>query len=77
MVIRADDAALKGCATGNCKIVFRTGPKECGAIAMSENGKVWGGAKRDQRAAAELAAIENCQKRTSGQCKVRGGECNR
>jgi len=74
---RADDAALKGCAAGNCKIVFRTGPKECGAIAMSETGKVWGGAKRDRRAAAELAAIENCQKRTSGQCKVRGSECNR
>lgn len=74
---RADAAALKGCAVDNCKIVFRTGPKECGAIAMSANGKVWGGAKRGQRAAAELAAIENCQNRTSGQCKVRGAECNR
>jgi hypothetical protein len=74
---RADAAALKGCVVDNCKIVFRTGPKECGAIAMSANGKVWGGAKRGQRAAAELAAIENCQNRTSGQCKVRGAECNR
>ncbi len=74
---RADAAALKGCAAGACKIVFRTGPKECGAIALSENGKVWGGAKRNQRAEAQLAAIENCQKRISGQCKVRGSECNR
>jgi hypothetical protein len=73
----ADAAALKGCASDSCKIVFRTGPKQCGAIAMTEDGKVWGGARRDQRAAAELAAIQNCQQRTSGQCKVRGSECNR
>ncbi|HZK90161.1 MAG TPA: DUF4189 domain-containing protein [Stellaceae bacterium] len=73
----ADAAALKGCKSDNCKVVFRTGPKECGAIAMSEDGKVWGGAKRDQRAPAELAAMKNCQQRFSGQCKVRGNECNR
>jgi hypothetical protein len=73
----ADEAAIKGCASDHCTIVFRTATNECGAIAMSDNGKVWGGAKRDQRAAAELAAIENCQKRTSGQCKVKGSECNR
>lgn len=73
----ADAAALKGCKSDNCKIVFRTGPKECGAIAMSEDNKAWGGAKRGQRAAAELAAMQNCQKRVSGQCKVRDSECNR
>jgi RND family efflux transporter MFP subunit len=33
--------------------------------------------KRGQKAAAELAAMENCQKRVKGQCKVRGAECNR
>jgi hypothetical protein len=73
----AEEAALKGCASPQCKIVFRTGSHECGAIAMTENGKVWGGAKRPRREAAELAALQNCQKRTSGQCKVRGAECNR
>lgn len=73
----ADDAALKGCATGNCKVVFRTGPKQCGAIAMAADSKVWGGAQRNRRDAAELAAIQNCQKRTTGQCKVRASECNR
>jgi hypothetical protein len=73
----ADAAALKGCAVSSCKVEFRTGPKECGAIAINPDGKIWGGAKRDQRPAAELAAVENCQKRTSGQCKVRGSECNR
>ena len=74
---RADDAALKGCATQNCKIVFRTGPRQCGAIAMAADNKSWGGAQRDRRDAAELAAMENCQKRTAGQCKIRAAECNR
>jgi|SRR5271168_2581722 len=73
----ADGAALKGCASDNCKIVFRVGPKHCGAIAMTENGKIWGGADRDGRDAAKLAALENCQKRTKEQCVVRGNECNR
>jgi Domain of unknown function (DUF4189) len=73
----ADDAALKGCATDKCKVVFRVGPKQCGAIAMTTDGKAWGGAQRDRRDAADLAAIENCQKRTSGQCKIRASECNR
>lgn len=73
----AEDAAMKGCTSEHCKIVFRTGAKECGAIAMTEDGKIWGGAKRPRREAAELAAMQNCQKRTSGQCKVRGAECNK
>ena len=73
----ADKAALKGCASDKCKIVFRTGPGQCGAIAMNPDGKIWGGALRPKRDAAELAAIENCQKRTPGQCKVKGAECNR
>src|SRR3979409_1701503 len=74
---RADEAAIKGCKTDKCKVVFRTGPKEGGAIALTPDNKVWGGAKRDTRPAAELAAIENCQKRTSSQCKVQASECNR
>jgi hypothetical protein len=73
---QADAAALKGCNSGGCKIVFRTGPQQCGAIAATENGKVWGGARRDQRPAAELAAMQDCQKRTQGQCKVKASECN-
>ena len=72
----ADEAALKGCAADGCKIVFRTKPRQCGAIATAEKGKAWGGARRPTRAAAELAALQSCQKHTSGQCKVRGAECN-
>jgi hypothetical protein len=73
----ADAAALKGCVAEGCKIVFRVGPRHCGAIAMTENGKIWGGADRDGREAAKLAALENCQKRTKEQCIIRGNECNR
>jgi hypothetical protein len=73
----ADAAALKGCASGDCKIVFRTGPRQCGAIATGDEGKVWGGARRDKKDAAELAAMQDCQKRFSGQCKVKASECNR
>jgi Domain of unknown function (DUF4189) len=73
----ADEAALKGCATDKCKVVFRTGPKQCGAIALGADEKAWGGAQRNTKDAAELAAMKNCQEHTSGQCKVRASECNK
>ncbi len=73
----AEKTALKGCVSDQCKIVFRTNARQCGAIAMSENGKVWGGATRPKRDAAEQAAVENCEKRTADKCKLRGAECNR
>jgi hypothetical protein len=76
---KADDVATKECGSDKCKIIFRTGPRQCGAIATepSEAGTAWGGGKGPQRAAAELDAVNNCQKRTKGQCKVREAVCNR
>ncbi len=74
---RADEAALKGCASESCKIAFRMAAGQCGAIAMSDNGRIWGGATRPDRAAAERAAIENCEKRGSGSCRSRSTQCNR
>ena len=74
---RADEAALKGCDTATCKVVFRTGSHQCGAIALTEDGRVWGGATRAKRDEAELAALQNCQKRNPDQCKLRGAQCNR
>jgi hypothetical protein len=74
---KADDVAKKICGGDKCKIVFQTKAKECGAIATAESGNAWGAGKRPQRAAAELDAIQNCQKRTKGQCKLRGAECNK
>src|SRR5713101_6926506 len=74
---QADDAAIKSCNTTSCKVVFRLGPKLCGAIALTDDGKIWGGSTRPTRAAAELAAIQGCQKRTKVQCQVKGAECNK
>jgi hypothetical protein len=76
---KAEEAALKGCASDKCKIIFRTKDGQCGAFAMTENGKIWGGATRPKRDAAEKAALDNCRKRVSAgaQCKIRGSECNK
>ncbi len=73
----ADAAAMRDCAESSCKIVFRTRPHQCGAIAGAEKGNAWGAAYRSGRDAAALAAINNCQKHTSEQCKVRAAGCNR
>src|ERR1700758_739048 len=51
---QADDAAIKSCNTTGCKVVFRTTPKQCGAIATTDDGKIWGGSTRPTKAAAEL-----------------------
>lgn len=74
---KADDVAMKECGGDKCKIVFRTGPRQCGAIATAGEGTAWGGAIRPARDAAGLAAMNDCQKRTKGQCKIRSAECNR
>ena len=74
---QAEDAAIKNCNTTGCKVVFRVHPKQCGAIALTDDGKIWGGSTRPTKAAAELAAIQGCQKRTKVQCSVKGSECNK
>jgi clan AA aspartic protease (TIGR02281 family) len=74
---QADEAALKGCASESCKVVFRMMARQCGALAMTDNGRIWGGATRPERAAAERAAIANCEKRTSDPCRLRSVQCNR
>ena len=75
----AEEAALKGCASDKCKIVFRTKAGQCGAIAATDNGKIWGGAWRLKREDAEKAATANCEKRpgASGKCKVKTAQCNK
>ncbi len=76
---QADERAMKDCAESSCKIIFRTTARQCGALATSEKqgSTAWGGAVKPTRDAAALAAIADCQKRTSGQCKVRASGCNR
>jgi Domain of unknown function (DUF4189) len=75
---QADAAAMKDCGESSCKIVFRTHPHQCSAVATAEEGKAWGASDRGNRKeAVELAALSGCQKRTKGQCKVRASGCNR
>ena len=74
----ADRLALQHCKSANCKVVFPVGPRQCGALATGEKaGTAWGGAVKRTRDAAELAAMQDCQKRTAGQCKLRAAGCNR
>ena len=75
----ANDSAKKDCGSEKCKLIPVPGRK-CGALATSSDPKessAWGASVRESKAEAELAAMQNCQKRTSGQCKIRGSECNR
>jgi hypothetical protein len=75
----AEDAAMKDCGETDCKIVFRARSHECGAIATATvaNSTAWGAGLKKNRAAAELAAVTDCQKHTKGQCKLRAAGCNR
>ena len=75
---RAEEIALKDCGASACKIVFHTGPRQCGAIATAEKGNAWGASDRGNRKdAVELAAMKTCQEHAPGQCKVRASGCNR
>lgn len=76
---RASGLARKDCGSDKCQLI-PVPPKKCGALATTDNVKessAWGASVRDDKAAAELGAIQGCQKRTAGQCKIRGSECNR
>ena len=74
---RADELAMQGCGGESCKVVFRVPPKQCGALATGEKGTAWGGNVDRNRDTAKLRALENCQKRTSGKCVMRGSDCNK
>ncbi|HWB52055.1 MAG TPA: DUF4189 domain-containing protein [Stellaceae bacterium] len=76
---QANDAAMKDCGSDKCKLIPVPGGK-CAALATGADEKennAWGVSVRGGKPEAELAAMQNCQKRTSGQCKIRGSECNR
>jgi len=75
---RANELARKDCGSDSCRVI-PVPPARCGALATTDDPKesnAWGVAIRDQKAAAELGAMEDCQKLTTHQCKVRGSECN-
>src|SRR5438876_8912920 len=74
---RADEAALQACNSEGCKVVIPVPPRRCAALATGDKGTAWGGHVDVSRDVAKLRALENCQKRTSGKCVLRGSDCNR
>ena len=73
---RANEAALKQCASPDCR-VHPVEPKGCGALAIADKDKAWGGADRETLDAAKRDAIAHCQTHTSdGICAVRVSGCN-
>jgi hypothetical protein len=74
---RAIEVAVGECGASGCKVVTKVGPKMCGALATTEDGKHAGAAWRKDREAARLAALKNCGKDQAGECIVRVADCNK
>jgi hypothetical protein len=73
---RADEVAVSDCGASGCKVVRQIGPKMCGALALSGDGKKAGAAFRKDRDAARIAALAACPKK-AGECIIRVSECNK
>ena len=74
---RAFELALKQCASPNCR-VHAVEPAGCGALALSDKDKAWGGADRETLAKAKQDAVARCQSHTTaGACVVRVSGCNK
>lgn len=74
---RANELALRECASAGCR-VHPVEPEGCGALAMSDKDKAWGGADRVALDEAERDAVVLCQNHTkTGTCTVRLSGCNR
>jgi hypothetical protein len=74
---RAADVALAECSHPGCRVVLEVGPAQCGAIAITNDCHGFGWAKRDNRDAAQLSALQNCQHYNAGQCTIKTVDCNR
>ena len=73
----ANEQALKACASPDCR-VHPVEPKGCGALAISDKDKAWGGADRETLDRAKHDAVERCQTHTqTGTCAVRVSGCNK
>jgi hypothetical protein len=74
---RAFELALKQCASPNCR-VHAVEPAGCGALALSDKDKAWGGADRETLAKAQQDAMARCRTHTTtGTCAVRVSGCNK
>jgi hypothetical protein len=74
---RAADVAQSECGATGCKIIMRIGPRQCAALATTEDGKYVGAASRRDRDASRLAALANCKKGKAGECIIRTTDCNK
>ena len=74
---RADEVALRECGATGCKVIMRTGRRQCAALATTETGKSVGAARRKDRDDARIAALTDCQKRKAGECTIRVTDCNK
>jgi hypothetical protein len=74
---RADEVALSECGATGCKVIMRTGRRQCAALATTETGKSVGAARRKDRDDARIAALTDCQKRKAGECTIRVTDCNK
>jgi len=73
---QANELALKECGSAACR-VHPVEPKGCGALAMSDKDKAWGGADRETLDKAKEDAVSHCQTHTqTGTCAVRVSGCN-
>jgi hypothetical protein len=73
---QAFEKALRQCAGAGCR-VHPVEPAGCGALALSNGDKAWGGADRATLADAERAAIAHCRRNAkTGVCTVRVFGCN-
>ncbi len=74
---RANELALRRCDSAGCQ-VHPVEPAGCGALALSDKDKAWGGADRQTLNAAKRDAVVHCQTHTqSGTCTVRVSGCNK
>lgn len=74
---RANELALKECGSADCR-VHPVEPKGCGALAIGDKDKAWGGADRETLDAARRDAVAHCQTHTpTGTCAVRVSGCNK
>jgi len=72
----ADGVALSYCRSPGCRVVARTGPGQCGAIAAPSYGNGFRWATRPSRGAAEYAAVAGCQEQQGQYCHVVFAVCN-
>jgi len=74
---QANEMALKQCDSADCR-VNPVEPKGCGALALSDKDKAWGGADRRSLEEAKRDAVQHCQTHTQeGTCTVKVSGCNK